>query len=77
MYRHLTRDEKESIVNLIAKTGYAEVLRLLGGLINNEIPNNLAAWQDGSAEWAKNARHSLVMLAHDCYNRLDNKTDKV
>lgn len=73
--RHLTVAERQAIAQIVEDAGFAEVLRLIGGLIRNAVPNTLASWQDGTNEWAESVHHSLAKLAHECNHKLGQMPD--
>ena len=72
--RHLRTEERQTLARIADEAGIAEVLRVMGGLIRNAVPNVLLSWQDGSNDWANDASHALYKLAHQCYQRIDSRS---
>lgn len=64
--RELTQAEKDAVVAMFDGAGMAPILRLVGGLIRNAVPNTLESWVDESNAWADEAASGLYSLAHDC-----------
>jgi hypothetical protein len=75
-YRHLTSEERLTIKGIVERTGYAEVLQMLAQMIRVEVPNTTESWQNGDNAWADDMRHTLCMIAHKVYRKIDNPEGK-
>lgn len=74
--RNLTTAEINFIQNIVEEIGYRPLLRLLGGLAVQEVPNTLENWSNGKTDLVIETRNTLVSLGHKLAHLLQTESNK-